>query len=844
MPERRSARPHVHKFGGASLADGAGLARAAAILSRQPAPRVVVASAMAGVTDALLAGAREAAAGNPDALRRVAQTLRQRHLDAAAHALRRAAERRTAVAAIEQAFAELDTLAHALSILRELTPRSSDHIVARGERLSARLVAATLACVSVPVEFVDATEVVRTNGAFGNAVPDLAATDRAVRARLAPLLARGVTPVVPGFLGRAPDGATATLGRGGSDLTATILARALRAVEVTLWKDVPGFLTADPRIVPEARVLPRLDRREAAELAYYGAKVLHPRALIPLAGRAVPIRLRAFNDPEAPGTEVSQRRPLPGYPVQAISSVTRQTMITVAGNGMLGVPGVAARTFGALHQEGISVSLISQASSEHSICFTVPEETADRARAALESAFGEEIRRGEIDGVETLPGLATIAVVGLGMSGTPGISAQIFTALARGGVNVVAIAQGSSELNVSFVVDAEQAAAAVRRIHGTFQLDRIGGGGVEAPATTDVVLLGFGQIGRELTRMLPRARSRSAELRIVAVIDRAGHVFDPKGLSPRRLTALAAAKAAGRDLARAPGGQATPGALHSLSDIARHALTRPILVDLTADDTTLTLRRALESGMHLVLANKRPLAGPRAAMLALQTLADSRGLRILHETTVGAGLPVIDTYYKLVESGDRVLSIEGCTSGTLGFVLSEIGRGRLFSEALTRAMSHGYTEPDPRDDLSGLDVARKALILGRLLGFPGELSDVAIESLVPPAARRLTREEFIGQLTRFDADWQRRAAVARAAGQVLRYVSRATARRVEVGISAVPASSPFAALEGTDNQLIFVTRRYKNNPLIVTGPGAGPAVTAAGVLNDLQRLASLESREI
>jgi aspartokinase/homoserine dehydrogenase 1 len=425
----------------------------------------------------------------------------------------------------------------------------------------------------------------------------------------------------------------------------------------------------------------------------------------------------------------------------------------------------------------------------------------------------------------------------VGMSGTPGIASRVFDALAGGGINVVAIAQGSSELNISVVVAAEDTTAAVKRIHGAFQLNRIGGGRLVRHDQVDVVLLGFGQIGRALARMLPKAKQDGVSLRIVGVIDRSGYVFDPAGLSTRRLAALSTSKSGGRALARSDGGiSAVAG--DAVREIARHALSRPILVDLTADDTVPALTLALSSGMDIVLANKRPLGGPRSDALALLDLAAAQGRRILHETTVGAGLPIIDTFHKLVESGDRVRRIEGCTSGTLGFLLDEVSRGRSFSAALRRAMQLGFTEPDPRDDLSGADVARKALILARLMGYAGELKDVPVESLVPPSLRSITREEFVRRIGELDAPWSERARQAKERGQVWRYVARVSRQRVAVGLQAVDASSPFASLQGTDNQVVFTTARYSENPLVISGPGAGPAVTAAGVLNDVLKLAA------
>jgi bifunctional aspartokinase / homoserine dehydrogenase 1 len=837
MPPRHRRAPTVHKFGGASLADSTAVRHAVEIIqSYRPEPTVIVASAMAGVTDALLEVARQAGSGQERTVASLITQLRSRHAEVARALLPAGPTRAAMLAHIADVFQELEALIQGLRVLRELTARTTDYLLSRGERLSARVLAAALEQSGAKAKFVDALDLVHTDAAFGHASPDFGRTDRSAHRVLTPLIAQGIIPVVPGFLGAAPTGEVATLGRGGSDLTATLLARALGASQVSLWKDVPGLLTADPRVVPDTRVIPQLHTREAAELAYYGAKVLHPRALIPLAGRKIPIYVRPFADPKSSGTEVSERVAPGQLPVKALTAAGGQALITVTGNGMLGVPGIAARTFAALHSRRISVSLISQASSEHSICFSVPEAFAEAARQGLLQEFQGEIARREIDGVEVSPGMATIAVVGLGMHGTPGVAAGVFSALAGGGINVVAIAQGSSELNISVVVAAADAAEAQRRIHAAFQLSRIAGGSVVQPERMELVLLGFGQIGRALASLLDQVERPTLSLRVVAVIDRSGFVFDPEGIGPRRLASLAVEKRKGRFLAELPKGQAA-STLEAVTHVSSYALTRPVLVDLTADDTGPALEHALTRGMDLVLANKRPLADRRSVSDALWQTASARGRRILHEATVGAGLPIIDTYHKLVESGDRVDRIEGLLSGTLGYVLSEVSCGMLFSEAVKSAMAKGYTEPDPRDDLSGMDVARKALILGRLLGYPGELRRTAVESLVPKWARGLSLPDFLARLEELDPPWKRRVEAAKEEGAVLRYMALVTPNKIAVGVRSVPVSSPFAGIKGSDNQLVFTTARYKSNPLVITGPGAGAEVTAAGVLNDILTLA-------
>ena len=827
----------MHKFGGASLADAGAVRRAVAIVqNHRGESTVVVVSAMAGVTDALVSLARESATGDERAVAGLIAQLRTRHIEAGEALLPAGEARTTMLDHIGAAFTELELLTAELRRVRELTLRTNDLVVSYGERLSAQLFARALNACGTNSRYVDALEVIHTDDVFGQASPNFALTDQAAAATLVPLISERVVPVVPGFFGATPGGAIATLGRGGSDLTATLLARAIGARRVSLWKDVPGLLTADPRVVPDARVIPQLHAREAAELAYYGAKVLHPRALIPLAGRKIPIYVRPFEDPGAAGTEVSEQVAPGRFPVKALTAAGGQALITVTGNGMLGVPGIAARTFAALHSRRISVSLISQASSEHSICFSVPEPVASDAHESLMDEFRSEIERREIDGVEVSTGMATLAVVGLGMHGTPGVAAGVFGALAAGKLNVVAIAQGSSELNISVVVAAGDAAEAQRRIHSAFQLSRIAGGSVVRPERMEIVLLGFGQIGQALSSLLGRVRRPALTLHVAAVIDRSGFVFDPEGISARRLAKLASEKRNGRRLADLPKSQAASAA-EAVSHIAGYALTRPVLVDLTADDTVAALEQALTHGMDLVLANKRPLADRHAVSDGLWQTARARGRRILHEATVGAGLPIIDTYHKLVESGDRVDSIEGLLSGTLGYVLSEVSDGVPFSTAVRSAMAKGYTEPDPRDDLSGMDVARKAVILARLLGYQGELQQTSVESLVPRWARDLSLETFMDRLEELDSEWKRRVDKAARAGSVLRYVASATATGIAVGVQAVPLANPLATIRGSDNQLVFTTERYKANPLVITGPGAGAEVTAAGVLNDILRLA-------
>ena len=828
----KSALPlEVWKFGGASLAGADEIRKAAALIGRHPGPLVIAASALAGVTDLLLEGAAHARAGKGAESARVAAVLLRRHRDVVKSLLSAGAPRKPLLAAIDAAAHEYRNLCTAIGLLGHMAPRVSDRLVSRGERLSAQILAAALTASGRRAVFVDAEEIVVTDAQYGAASPQMPETARRARQQIRPILERGTIAVVPGFIGRAADGSVTTLGRGGTDLTATLLARSLGARRVVLWKDVPGILTADPRVVADARLIPQLHHREAAEVAHYGAKVLHPRALIPIAGTRIVLHVRSFLTPEAAGTEVSARRSLRTYPVKALATVRDQAIVTVAGKGMVGVHGIAARTFAAVESERLSVSTIFQASSESSIGFTLPAAESERAVRSIRAAFREELATGLIDNVTARPGMAVLAVVGDGMVGAPGIAARVFSALAASQINVVAIAQGSSERNISFAVNSADAADAARCVHAAFKLSKIGGGRPEAAPTTDVVLLGFGRVGRALADQIATPNGQT-NVRVVGLLDRSGYVFEPRGLSRRRLLDLARKKDKGALLATLGGRQA--GAADALTLMASHAVSRPVIVDVTSEETGGLLRTAIGHGFNVVLANKKPLAGTWESYEELLAKTANGGPQVRYEATVGAGLPIIDTYNKLVETGDRVLRVEGCVSGTLMFVVSEVSNGQRFSDAVKQAVERGYAEPDPRDDLSGRDAARKGLILARLLGYRGPAP--VPDDLVPKRLKNVSLPEFLKRLSAFDGEWAERVERERAQGRVLRYIVSATPRSVSARLTAVPVSTPIGALQGTRNLVAFTTRRYRTEPLVVSGPGAGAEVTAAGILNDIHFL--------
>ncbi len=845
-PRSHQRRLTVHKFGGAALADADGICRAVALIRDSSTDllnahcassphAIVVASAFAGVTDTLLRIARLAGTVSRSCDSGDVEALRRRHLGVVDSLLvgTEATESRSAV---NQAFDELETLCTGARSMGTVSARDSDLIVARGERLSARLVAAAMRSNGVDARFVDATELIQTDGSFGHAAPDLARTSVSSRARLLPLLSAGIVPVVPGFIGRGTDGSVVTLGRGGSDLAATVLARALEADDVILWKDVDGLLSADPRIVPGARVIPHLNLRDAIELAHYGVKILHPRSLSPLTA-SIRLQLRSFSNPEIPGTEISNRAAATPSPVQAIVATMDQTLLSIKGQGLRALPGIAARTLTALHDSGFGAGLISQAATDYAIACTVSSATAGAAVAVLHAALAPEIAGGEISSIDARSGVATIGIVGCGLAHEPGVAARLFGALADAGINVVAAAQGSgSGGSLSVVVDATRAIEAQRAIHDRFQLHKKGGGHVAQRVHADIILLGVGTIGRVLLEQIVACGTAAGtQIRVCGVIDRSGFMFDAHGISDSTLSALCSRKARGEPLASAPGGSAATAA-DAIGLMCAHALSRPILVDATAAQTTPILDLALTLGCDLVLANKVPIAS-RDTAVQLQQTAQTHCRQIFFEATVGAGLPVIDTLRKLVQAGDHVTCIEGCPSGTLGYLFAELESGHSFATAVRAAVASGYTEPDPRIDLSGIDVARKALILARLIGFAGDISDVVVESLVPPQMRDIPLDAFLARMDELDGHWSDRVLAARANDTVLRYRAHVTPREVHVGLIAVSATGSLGSLTGTDNQFAFTTSRYRHTPLVITGPGAGSAVTAAGILNDILRIA-------
>lgn len=838
----------VYKFGGVAVGSPEAI-RTAAEHVRKAAPGVAaVVSAANGVTDLLLDAARAAMRRDRPSFMASAKKFELRHdelIDALIPNRKRAGELH---ALVSDSSHELRSMCESVAVLHELTPRAQDALVARGERLLARIFVAVLNEHGIAAEYIDATDIIETERRLGSLWPIFPRCERNAKKLILPILDGGRVAVMPGFIGSGPEGEVVTLGRGGTDFSAAILARSLHADAVTLFKEVDGLMTADPKSVPNARLLSELHYREAAELAFYGAKVLHPRTMIPLIERRIPLFVRnTFRDGSV--TRIAGDVKPGAYPVKALTAIHKQALVSIEGSGMIGVPGVAGRAFTALSNAGHSVSMISQASSEASICFVLPGDEAEHAVRALEEAFREERRSKLIDRVRAEHDVALIAVVGLGMRGRPGIAARTFSALSGASVNISAIAQGSSELNITVAIDERDATRALQALHNEYQLDRLHPLADTSGRESKLTLLGFGQIGRELASQLTAQGNHlrqelGLDIKVIAVADRSGIRVEEHGFTNAALQKLARQKASGTRLFD----RDSPLTLAELQKTMASELWllpshRPILVDLTSDETAPLLQEALEHGFHVVLANKKPLAVAQIEFDRLMLTAKERGLALRYEATAGAGLPVLDTIAKLQDAGDRVETIAGAFSGTLGFIMTALEDGRRFSDAVREAWKNGYTEPDPRDDLSGTDVARKALILARTLGRRLELSDIALEPLFGPAVDDAEPARFVEKLAALDGEFADRVARAKRDAKVLRYVARIGKRAIRVGIEAVDHASPIGRLRGTDNTVVIHSKRYATNPLVVTGPGAGAAVTAAGVLNDIVAITIHERRK-
>ncbi|KAF9603535.1 hypothetical protein IFM89_037016 [Coptis chinensis] len=821
----------VHKFGGTCVGTSERIQNVAKIIVADDSERkLIVVSAMSKVTD-MMYNVLDKAQSRDDSYVVALDAVLEKYRNTA-HELLNGDDLASFLSKLHDDIDKLKALLYAIYIAGHATD-FSDNIVGHGELWSAQMLSYVVRKLGQDCSWMDTREVIIVNPTSSNQVdPDYELSGK----RLEEWFSRNPskTIVATGFIASTPENIPTTLKRDGSDFSAAIMGALLRARQVTIWTDVDGVYSADPRKVSEAVILSALSYQEAWEMSYFGANVLHPRTIIPVMRYNIPIIIRNIFNLHAPGTMIGGTSREDNGDAQRLDSVVKGfatidnvALVNVEGTGMAGVPGTASAIFGTVKDVGANVIMISQASSEHSVCFAVPEKEVNAVKEALVSRFQQALGAGRLSKVEVIPNCCILAAVGQKMESTPGVSASLFNALAKANINIRAIAQGCSEYNITVVLKREDCIRALRAVHSRFYLSK---------TTIAMGIVGPGLIGATLLEQL---RDQAAILKEEFNID-----LRVMGITGSRTMVLSDL---GLDLSRWRELQKENGEVADMEKFVQHVhgnqfIPNTVLVDCTADSNVAShYYEWLRKGIHVITPNKKANSGPLDQYLKLRALQRQSYTHYFYEATVGAGLPIVSTLRGLLETGDRILRIEGIFSGTLSYIFNTFKGERAFSEVVAEAKEAGFTEPDPRDDLSGTDVARKVIILARESGLKLELSDIPVESLVPePLKASSSPEEFMQQLPKFDQDMAKKRSDAESAGKVLRYVGVVDVVKDEgtVELRSYKKDHPFAQLTGSDNIIAFTTTRYKDHPLIVLGPGAGAQVTAGGIFSDILRLAS------
>jgi aspartokinase/homoserine dehydrogenase 1 len=809
---------YVLKFGGSSVANADNIRKVIRITQQQSVntPLFLVVSALGGTTDALLHCGTMAADGN-EGYRESLQALEQRHLETVKSLLPVQGQSAT-LSMVKTLFNELEDICNGIFLLHECSPRTRDRIVSYGELLSSRIIAAAMQAMGIDTGWQDARTLIRTDSSFGQASVDFVTTNQQVQELINTPLPRVL--VVPGFIAADGEGVTTTLGRGGSDYTAAILAAAIRAEALEIWTDVSGMMTADPRWVSNVRIIPSISYQEAMELSHFGAKVIYPPTIQPVMNHNIPVWIKNTFAPEDAGTVIEQDPKHDGGIIRGISSIGQVALLSLEGSGMVGVPGFSKRLFEALAQAGINVILITQGSSEHSICVGIDAANAERAREAVDAAFRVEIALRKVDPLVVEKDLSILALVGEQMKSHPGISGRMFGALGRNGVNVRAIAQGSSERNISAVISARDVRKALNVLHeeffesGTKQLN--------------VYIAGTGNVGRRLLAQLQQQQQWLKEhlrlqVRVVGLCNSRQMLVQETGIDLDQWQDLLA-----------KGESASLEAFTSA--MTDRNLRNSVFVDVTASDSVPPFYEyLLRRSMPIVACNKIAASSAYTHYRKLKDLAREYSCRFLFETNVGAGLPVIGTLNDLIGSGDTVHKIEAVLSGTLNFVFNHYDGSRPFAEVVRQAQEEGYTEPDPRLDLSGTDVMRKIMILAREAEAKLEMDDIRCHSFLPASCMEGSVDDFYRAMANEEAHFRSLYDQAAAKGCKLKFVASFSKGNAEVGLRHIDPESDFYHLYGKDNIVLFHTQRYPEQPLVVKGAGAGADVTASGVFADIMR---------
>ena len=811
----------ILKFGGSSVADPDRIRNVVEIISSylsQHEQLAVVVSAQSGVTDMLISLCEKIPL-QPAFSEAVIQELEQRHLEAIRE-LVNVKQQPSSLAEIMTMCNELSDIAKGASLVGEVTARTRDLILSFGERLSAFVVSAALKPLIPDIRYSDARQFIKTDATYGYAKVDFELTNRLTKEYFS---SNPGMHIITGFIAATANGQTTTLGRSGSDYTASIIGAALDADMIEIWSDTNGVMTTDPRYVKEASSIGFLSYSEAMELSHFGAKILFPASLQPAMEKQIPVLVKNTFNPLHQGTLISgESRSDNGF-IKGITSLSNISIINVEGSGMVGVSGISSRLFNALSDQDISVILISQASSEHSICIGLPDKDAGKACRVLQKAFSSELASGLISSVNAESDLAIVAVVGENMRHMPGVAARVFSPLGRNGINVKAISQGSSELNISFIIHENDLRKSLRILHQALFKKEV--------RKLHLYIAGTGSVGSRLLEMINNHEEYLArqqiELQISGLINSRRMFFGEDPIDPGNWKNILNEKSEKAFFQ------------HFVDNVILQNNENSVFVDVTAADEPVGYYHRLLSGsVAIVAANKRANTQPEPEYQMLHFTARKRNVPFHYETNVGAGLPVINTIRNLISGGDKVLKIEAVLSGTINWLLSEYDGTRPFSELVRIAKERGYTEPDPRDDLSGMDVARKCLILARESGIMKELSEIKVDPLMPSeSAQAANAEEFFSLLKEFDNIFSERYLSAEEAGRKLRYIALIENGNAKVELVEVDDSHPFFALAGSENCLILTTEFYMQYPMVIKGPGAGVNVTAAGLLADIVRIA-------
>ena len=807
----------VLKFGGTSVGSVESILSVKRIVEAQTEPVIVVVSALGGLTDQLIQTSQLAVSGDVAYLTSFAE-MAERHHTMVEAVIPAGTSRDILLRTVDSLLEELRSIYQGVYLIRDLSPKTQAAIVSYGERLSSTIVATLID----GAQWYDSREFIKTEVKGGRSLLASELTNSLVKKTWSII---PKVSLVPGFISTdAESGEITNLGRGGSDYTASIIAAALDAEVLEIWTDVDGFMTADPRVISSAYVIPELSYIEAMELCNFGAKVVYPPTIYPVCIKNIPILIKNTFNPDAPGTIIKKDVADDTRSIKGISSIKGTTLITVSGLSMVGVIGVNRRIFSVLAENGISVFMVSQASSENSTSIGVRDEDAAEACRVLNDEFAKEIETGSMFPMQAECGLATVAVVGENMKHTPGIAGKLFGTLGRSGISVIACAQGASETNISFVVDGKYLRKTLNVIHDAFFLSEY--------QVLNLFLCGVGTVGRSLIEQLASQREKLMEehglkLNVVGLASSTKAIFSRDGIDLTRW----------RELLET----ASPSNTQRLHDeVIGMNIFNSVFVDCTASADVASLYKGfLEHNINVVAANKIAASSDYEDYHELKTIAQRRGVKFLFETNVGAGLPIIRTINDLIHSGDKILRIEAVLSGTLNFIFNKISAEVPFSETVRMAKAEGYSEPDPRIDLSGKDVIRKLVILAREAGYRVEQTEVDAQLFIPNSFFEGSVDHFWEKLPTLDADFEQRRRQVESEGKRWRFVAKYENGRAGVALAEIPQSHPFYRLEGSNNIVMLTTERYREYPMLIQGYGAGASVTAAGVFADIMSIANI-----